>query len=237
MEHLSIYLKVIFAIITLCAVFQFYRASQQSKVVLIVLLVWMAAQFGLAYSGFYTNWVALPPRFIFLILPPIIVIVTLFNIPAGKKFIDGLNIKQLTLLHIIRVPVELVLYFLFVANTIPQIMTFEGRNYDIIAGLTAPIIYYFTFIKPKISTKVYIIWNLISLCLLANIVIHAVLSAKSPFQLFGFQQPNIAIAYFPFNWLPSVVVPLVLFCHLVCLRQAFKSKNQAKGISERVIIS
>lgn len=93
-------------------------------------------------------------------------------------------------------------------------MTFEGRNFDILSGLTAPIIFYFGFVTKQLDRKVILIWNFICLALLINIVVVAILSAPFPFQQFAFDQPNIAVLYFPFNWLPSCVVPLVLLSHL-----------------------
>ncbi|HLL95226.1 MAG TPA: hypothetical protein VK404_09645, partial [Spirosoma sp.] len=42
----------------------------------------------------------------------------------------------------------------------------------------------------------------------------AALAAPTPFQQIAFEQPNIGILYFPFVWLPSVVVPLVLMAHV-----------------------
>jgi len=57
------------------------------------------------------------------------------------------------------------------------------------------------------------------LILLLNIVAIAILSAPSIFQQFGMEQPNLAIFQFPFVWLPSVVVPLVMFAHLVTIRR------------------
>jgi hypothetical protein len=64
-----------------------------------------------------------------------------------------------------------------------------------------------------------IAWNLACLLLLANVVITAILSVPTPFQQFAFEQPNIAMLYFPFVWLPCLVVPAVVFAHVVCLRQ------------------
>jgi hypothetical protein len=98
-------------------------------------------------------------------------------------------------------------------------MTFEGRNLDILSGLSAPLIYYFAFVKKKINSKMVLLWNIVCLMLLINIVSHAVLSAPSPFQQLAFAQPNIAVLYFPFVWLPGCIVPLVLFSHLVALRR------------------
>lgn len=71
------------------------------------------------------------------------------------------------------------------------------------------------------------LWNLICLGLLLNIVVLAILSAPSPFQILAFDQPNIAITHFPYVWLPSVVVPIVLFSHLVAIRYFYKKKHSA----------
>ena len=103
-------------------------------------------------------------------------------------------------------------------------MTFEGRNFDIISGITAPIIYYFFFVKNSWRKSLLLAWNFICLALLLNIVITAVLSVPTAFQQFAFDQPNIAILYFPFNLLPAVVVPLVLLSHLAAIRQLLKQQ-------------
>ena len=82
---------------------------------------------------------------------------------------------------ICKIPVELVLFWLFIHKAVPQLMTFEGRNFDIIAGITAPIIAYFSFTKKMIGRKIILLWNLICLALLINIVVYALLSAPTPF--------------------------------------------------------
>ena len=98
-------------------------------------------------------------------------------------------------------------------------MTFEGRNLDIISGITAPIIYYFVFIRQKLSKLVLLFWNIICLVLLVNIVAIAILSAPFSFQRFAFDQPAIGILHFPFILLPCCIVPLVLLSHLASIRQ------------------
>jgi hypothetical protein len=232
MEKVSTILNIFFILTTILAVWQFYRASNKSKIFLIIVIVWMTVQFALGRTDFYDNQTALPPRFIVLIFPPFALIIITFLTSNGKKFIDSLNLKHLTLLHTIRIPVELTLYYLFIAKVIPQIMTFEGRNFDIVAGFTAPFIFYFGFIKNKISDKLLIVWNVVSLALLVNIIVIALLSAKTPLQQFEFDQPNIALGHFPFNWLPSIIVPLVLFSHLTSLRQIITrhKKTTAKAV-------
>ncbi len=219
MNNLPIYIPVVFGLTTILTVFLFYKATNKSAATLIVLLAWLALQTIVALSGFYTVTDTIPPRFVLLVLPPLILIICLFATAKGRKYIDSLNLKALTILHIIRIPVEIVLLWLFIHKTIPQLMTFEGRNFDIVSGLTAPLVYYTAFKTKKINRTLLLLWNFICLGLLINIVVNAVLSAPFSFQQFAFDQPNIAVLYFPYVWLPCCVVPLVLLAHLAAIRQ------------------
>jgi hypothetical protein len=106
-------------------------------------------------------------------------------------------------------------------------MTFEGRNFDILSGLSAPIIYFFAFRNGQVNRNLLIVWNIGALCLLTNIVTIAVLAFPSRFQMIGFDHPNIGVTYFPFVWLPSVVVPIVFFCHVASLYKLLVSRPEA----------
>lgn len=163
-------------------------------------------------------------------MPPLVFIAVLFSTNKGRIFIDSLNIKYLTILYTIRIPVEIVLFWLFLHKTIPQLMTFEGRNFDILAGISAPFIYYFGFIKNKLSNKILLGWNILCLGLLINIVTNAVLSLPYPFRQFAFDQPNIAILYFPFTWLPGVIVPIVLLSQLASIKILITQERKLKVI-------
>jgi hypothetical protein len=219
MEHLPPYITVVFMLTTLLTAGLFYRATNHSGTTIIILLLWLALQTFVGLSGFYTVTNSIPPRFLLLILPPILFIAGLFTTKKGRRYLDSLDTKHLAILHIVRVPVEIVLYWLFVQKKVPELMTFEGRNFDILSGLTAPVIYYFGFIKKRLNRKVILFWNFICLGLLMNIVANAILSAPFPFQQFGFDQPNIAVLYFPFLWLPCCIVPLVLLSQLATIRK------------------
>ena len=222
--NLPMVLNVLFIATTLLAVFLFYKATNRSGMTLIILFAWLIVQAAIALTGFYEVTTGFPPRFALLAGPAVLVIIIVFISAKGRAWLDGLDTKTLTLLHIVRIPVELTLYWLFLQKTVPQVMTFAGRNYDIIAGLTAPLVYYFGYIKNNLGKTALLVWNTLCLGLLFNIVITAVLSAPTSFQQFGFEQPNTAILYFPFVWLPCCVVPLVLLAHLVCIRKLMMKK-------------
>ncbi len=199
------------------------QSSQTQRMyhpVFVGISLWLTLQGVLSIKNIYnSNLDAFPPKIMLLgILPAMLAIITLFATTRGRQFIDSLSIQHLGYLHVVRVPVELVLYWLFLHKAIPEVMTFEGRNFDILAGITAPFIAYFGLTKGKLGPKVILLWNVIGLGLLLNIVVHAILAAPSPIQQIAFEQPNIAILNFPFVWLPTFVVPVVLFSHLVSLR-------------------
>tara|TARA_R110002096_G_scaffold209585_1_gene396758 strand:- start:1620 stop:1829 length:210 start_codon:yes stop_codon:yes gene_type:complete len=58
----------------------------------------------------------------------------------------------------------------------------------------------------------------------------AALSAQTPFQQLAFDQPNIGVTYFPFVWIPAVIVPIILFSHLVSIRQLILRKKATKTL-------
>ncbi|CCH53920.1 hypothetical protein BN8_03054 [Fibrisoma limi BUZ 3] len=192
------------------------------------MLGWLLLTGGLAYRGVFLETSATPPRFVLLVLPPLGLIVTLFSFSRTRQWLDRLPLTTLTYLHSNRLAVELLLYGLFTYRQIPDLMTFEGRNFDILVGLTAPLVGYLAFHRHSMTNRALLVWNLFGLVLLLNIVINAVLSGPSPFQQFAFDQPNVGVLRFPFVWLPGFVVPVALFSHLVAIRQLlFRTKQTA----------
>lgn len=105
---------------------------------------------------------------------------------------------------------------------VPEAMTFEGQNFDILSGITAPVIYFLAFRNRRVNRPLLIAWNIAALLLLANIVTIAVLAFPSPIQQIAFDQPNRAVMYFPYVWLPAVVVPIVLFSHVASLWKLYR---------------
>lgn len=213
------FIGLVFGLTTGLAVWLFCRAPHRAGRTLLVLLAWLLLQAAVGLSGFYTVADTLPPRLALLLGPPLLAIGGLFATAAGRRYLGGLRLEFLTLLHVVRIPVELVLFGLFLHKAVPQLMTFEGRNGDILAGLTAPVVYYFAFQKKRLGRRGLLLWNILGLVSLLNIVANALLAAPTPLQRFAFEQPNVAILYFPFVWLPGCVVPLVLLAHLAAIRQ------------------
>ena len=213
------YLAVAFVMTTALAVALLGWAAGWPGRALALLASWLLVQGGVGLSGFCQHTGGLPPRLALLLGPPLVVIGMLLATAAGRRFVASLRLEVLTLLHVVRLPVELVLLGLYLRGTVPRLMTFEGRNWDVLMGLSAPLVYYFAFRQRRLGRRGLLLWNGLGLVSLLNIVSNAVLSVPTPLQRFGFEQPNVAILHFPFVWLPGVVVPLVLLAHLAAIRQ------------------
>jgi hypothetical protein len=228
MSNLPFYIPAGFVFTTFLTIYLFYNASGKNLKLLMMLAIWMTIQSAVAATGFFTIENTIPPRFLLLLLPPLITILIVFSNVKGRLFVQSFNIEALTLLHSVRIAAEMVLLGLFLHKTMPQLMTFEGRNFDLLSGLTAPIVYYFGFVKKKLGKKAILAWNFTCLAILLFTVTNAVLSAPTPFQKFAFDQPTIAVLYFPFVWLPGVVVPLVIFSHLITIHSLLKQLRHKK---------
>ena len=216
---LPLYISQFFLATTLVCLLLFARTVSYSPKALIAPIAIFIIQAMLSLSGFYLISNTTPPRFIWMIAPSLLILLLVLFSRAGKTFMASCSLKQLTWIHIIRIPVEMVLWWLASHKMVPQLMTFEGFNFDILSGITAPIVILFAFKGNQIKKQLLIGWNIICLLLVLWIVAIAILSSPVPFQQFAFDQPNIAVQYFPFVWLPSCIVPIVLFAHLCSLYQ------------------
>ncbi|WP_396636907.1 hypothetical protein [Maribacter sp. R77961] len=212
-ELLPPWISVLFLATSLLTIGFFYYANGKPKTLLFLIILWSALHSILAYSGFYKVTDSIPPRF-GLVLVPAVLIIIYGLLPKQQKWIfEKRNTKISTFLHVVRLPVELVLYALFIHKMVPELMTFEGRNYDILMGITAPIMGWL-LLKNIVTKYILLLWNMIGLVLVLFILVNGILSAELPFQQFGFDQPNRGVMYFPFILLPATVVPIVIWTHL-----------------------
>lgn len=231
MDKTPPYINLVFTLTTTATVLFVYfavrnaeskKSHSASLLTLFGLASWMAITWTVTQNGFFKNTESLPPRPIAAILPPTIIVILLLVFQKTRNFIVNIPISALTYLHIIRVPVELVLWWLATHKVAPYLITFEGYNYDILSGVTAPFVAIFLLSEKKHAKIITTIWNLASLGLLINVVFHAFLSVPSPIQMFSFETPFLAALHTPFIWLPSVVVPCVLWSHLASLTKLYK---------------
>lgn len=198
----------------LFAILLFYLASGRNNKILLFIILMGAGQSILAINGFYQNTGTIPPRLFLVIFPMLAIVFSSLFSKKMQEWLGSFNLKTLTYLHTARLPVELVLYWLFLAGYVPELMTFEGGNLDILIGIGSPLVGFFAFSRKQINRKLLWVWNVSSIILLTNIVVRAALSVPTVLQQVAFDQPNTGILYFPFILLPGVIVPIVLISNM-----------------------
>lgn len=207
-------LAISFLLISITSLVLFYFASGNDRRLLVPIGIWVTALSILSYSGFFQKTEAFPPRVMVLFALITAAVVYLYKTVQTER----VNAIWLHSIHILRIPVELVLYQLFLQGEIPQSMTFAGWNYDIAVGITAlPIIGYWLLAGPP-TDRFLRLWNAFGIIMLGIIVTTAVLSAPTPLQQLAFEQPNVAILRFPYTLLPGIVVVLVFVSHILALK-------------------
>ncbi len=116
-----------------------------------------------------------------------------------------------------RVPVAVFLRGMHQAGQAPVQITYEGLNFDIFVGLTAPAMAWLVW-RGKVGFYAIWAWNAIGLMLLAEAMVIAILSMPTEFRVFTNEPPSTFATYAPYVWLPTVLAPAALFGHLLVLR-------------------
>jgi hypothetical protein len=180
---------------------------------------WLALTAALAERGFFEDFYALPPHMLLAVGPPLLAVLALAASGRLDPLLAALPPSWPIGAQAFRVVVEIVLWRLAVAGVAPEIMTFTGRNVDILVGLTAPIVAYGCFVRRAWPARVARWWNWAGVVILLNVVVHAQLSAPTRFRLFETDPPTTFIGDLPYIWLPAFLVPLAWALHAISLRQ------------------
>lgn len=102
------------------------KTQKHTISILICLSIWLVIQSILSLKNIYnldTN--SIPPKIVlFGIFPTILTVIYLFASQKGRNFIYSLPLKNLIYINIVRIPVEIVLFSLFLNKAIPELMTF-----------------------------------------------------------------------------------------------------------------
>ena len=235
MYHLSQILFVVFPLLCLGLIinrlahllkkssFDPARRKRIMTTLVIAITGWVILISSLSFTNFFSDFSTFPPRLGPALLLPLLIIIAVTLTGRLDAIIKLIPPQWLIYMQTFRVGVELMIWMLFLQNLLPVQMTFEGLNWDILVGLTAPIFGYYCFVKNSWSKTVAIIWNIAGLALLANIVTIAILSMPTPARVFMNEPANTIVAEFPFIWLPGILVVIAYVFHIISLRQLTKS--------------
>jgi hypothetical protein len=183
------------------------------------MLVWLLFTGTLAFSGILQRFNHLPPPMGVLVAVAFILTAILAFTPYGTRMIASVSIPLIVGFQVFRVGVEIFLWWGGRTGLVPSQLTFEGRNFDVLTGLTAlPMA--LLFARGTIGRVSVAIWNVAGLGLLFNVMTVAVLSFPTPLQYFAPDTSFVATP--PYVWLPTVLVQAAWFLHLILFRQLRK---------------
>lgn len=183
-----------------------------------VLALWLAyaARLSLAGKLLPPPGGGAPP--VALLMPPglLLAILAVFS-PLGKR-LTALPFAALIGFQAFRLPLEFLLYAFHAQGRLPVQMTFAGRNFDVLTGLSAIVVAWMAA-RGRAGRGLILGWNLAGLALLLNIVAVAVLSLPAPWRAFPEDPPNELVLHFPYVYIPALFVMAALAGHLLIFRK------------------
>jgi len=188
----------------------------------LILAGWLVTSALVAINGTLLDFTSTPPKLMIIIIPPVLAISYLSSSTRVNALIKEIPSSWLVYIQSFRILMEILLWLMFIRNVIPLQMTFEGVNYDILTGLSAPLIGYYCLSQNKWPRITAVLWNMAGILLVTNIFIVALLSTPGPMRLFFNEPANTAVAYFPFVWVPAFIVPFAYLMHILSLKQILK---------------
>ena len=195
------------------------RAGVRAGNIVGLILAYLAVPGLLAGVGVLDRYNPLPAPALLLMLGLTALTAFLTLGKRGAEIAAATPLAFLIVLQAFRIDVEWLLHRLFLERVVPVQMTYAGRNWDVITGITGLLLGGWLLSGRSAPRWLVIIWNVVGLGLLLNIVIIAVLSTPVPFRRFLAGPPNLLPSSFPYVWLPSFLVELALASHLLVFRK------------------
>lgn len=210
--------QVLVAVVAGLVARQLRRAGWGTPAVLGFLVVYLAIPAILARAGALDRYEPLPAPALLVVLALTLTTVGITLGPPGARLVASASLGWVVAFQSFRIVVEWILHRLYVEGVVPVQMTYAGRNFDIVTGITGLALGVWLLSGRAAPRGVVLAWNLLGLGLLINIVTIAVLSTPVSFRVFTVGPPNLLPSTLPWVWLPSLLVQAALGSHVLVFR-------------------
>ena len=211
-------LAVVVAALFVALVSAAARPVQQGALGAAACLV-IAASAAIAASGSLTRFDIFPPPMLVLIVSVLVMGFGLGFSPVARQAADTLPLAALVGLQAFRLPLELVMHRAGSLGIMPPQLSYSGFNFDIVTGLSACVLAGLLRAGVRVPRWALWAWNIWGWWCLA--VIAAIAVTTSPVvRLFGDDPRNLNtwVLYFPYVWLPVVLVTVAIAGHVMVTR-------------------
>ena len=179
---------------------------------------WLVVLGILAGAGVFLRDGRVQPYVLAAGLLPTIVGIAFVTSRAGAAVLARTSPATLVGLQSFRVVVELALWALALQGRLSPLLTFEGRNFDVLVAVTALPMAWLCLARRAWAPAAAAVWNVAGIVILVSTVLHFVLSAPTPFQRIRTEPATRIVAGLPYIWLPGFLVPLAWTLHVASLR-------------------
>ena len=190
----------------------------------LVLGGWLALTAALALAGVLTRFDLRPPPMAVMIPAIFLLPMAVALSPLGGRLAVALPVATLVGLQMFRLPLELLMHRAAGLAIMPSELSYAGYNFDIVTG-TGAVVLCAAMRVTRVPTPLVWLWNVWGLGCLGMI---AWIARRSSPMVRGFgddpSHVNTWVLYFPYVWLPSVLVMLALAGHLVLTRKLLRSR-------------
>ncbi len=195
--------------------------------------LWVALALGLAGGGVLRQFAVKPPPLLLLVAGAVALLAWATTRPVATRLLQHTPRAWPVALQTLRVPIELMLFGLYTAGRMPVHLTLEGRNVDVLVGLSAPVVAWLVH-TGRLGARALAVWNVASLACLANIVGMSITTMPGPLQRPWPGVSNVVVTEVPFVLLPALLVPVALFGHVLSLRQ-LRAESTVNRASRAVV--
>lgn len=187
----------------------------------LIIAGWVLFTAALALGG-VLKMITVPPPFIGLVFGGLIAVVLWHRRGNWRP----LSLKVLVGFQAFRVLVEFFIHDAVVEGVAPEQLTWTGLNFDIVTGIAAALLFPFV---DRVPTWVLRAFNIVGAALLINVVTVAILSLPLPIQ--QFEPVNAWVGFFPFNWLPLILVLTAALGHFALAARLKEARRSAPSPS------
>lgn len=197
-----------------------HRAGARWAPIWIGAAVWLVYAGTLAHFGVFRDFSAPPKIPLLLVLPAFAFIFWFFKTGRHRPLLHAVPRWQPVAFQSFRIVVEVLILGIAMLGLGSKEPTMEGYNFDIISGVTAPLVVLLAFRWKVLPEKWVFWWNIMGLFWLANVVFIFISLGVAP-QLWGYQQPPISPEFgeMPYLLIPGIYMPCAVFMHVFSLAQ------------------
>ena len=184
------------------------------------LFFWFVYVYLIARSGFIQDF-SLPPRFpILLIFPAFIFTGVVLYRNRNSTLLAAIPKSWAIYYQTFRIVIESLFVGSVALGLLHPEVTLEGYNYDILFGISAPIVGFMVFNRKIWSSKVALYWNYLGLAVISFIIFLFITTIFIP-SFWGESQALAPkeIMTFPFVLVPAFLMPSAVFIHILSIIQ------------------